>query len=120
MAVLTIPPPIIARMAVTIDDISDGRFGVNIVSGYNKKQYAQMGVWPGDEFFQTRYDYSTEYVQILKELWTTGESNFKGKYFQMDHCKLGPLPAQRHRDRVRRRVRPRPGLHRRSTATTAS
>ena len=47
VAVLTIPPPIIARMAVTIDDISDGRFGVNIVSGYNKKQYHQMGCWPG-------------------------------------------------------------------------
>ena len=93
VAVLTIPPPIIARMAMTIDQISEGRFGVNIVSGYNKKQYAQMDVWPGDEFFQTRYDYSTEYVQILKELWSTGESNFKGKYFQMDHCKLGPLPA---------------------------
>ena len=52
VAVLTIPPPIIARMAVTINDISDGRFGVNIVSGYNKKQYDQMGCWPGDEFFR--------------------------------------------------------------------
>jgi pyrimidine oxygenase len=93
VAVLTIPPPIVARMAVTIDDISDGRFGVNIVSGYNKKQYAQMGLWPGDEFFKTRYDYSSEYVQILKELWETGESDFKGEYLQMSNCKLGPLPA---------------------------
>jgi pyrimidine oxygenase len=32
-AVLTIPPAIIARMATTIDDVSGGRFGVNIVSG---------------------------------------------------------------------------------------
>jgi len=93
VAVLTIPPPIVARMAVTIDDISGGRFGVNIVSGYNKKQYAQMGLWPGDEFFSTRYDYSAEYVQILKELWSTGESDFQGKYFEMNNCKLGPLPA---------------------------
>ena len=93
VAVLTIPPPIIARMAVTIDDISGGRFGVNVVSGYNKKQYAQMGLWPGDEFFSTRYDYSAEYVQILKELWTTGESDFKGDYLEMSNCKLGPLPA---------------------------
>jgi pyrimidine oxygenase len=93
VAVLTIPPPIVARMAVTIDDISDGRFGVNIVSGYNKKQYAQMNLWPGDEFFSTRYDYSAEYVQILKELWSTGESDFKGEYLEMSNCKLGPLPA---------------------------
>ena len=32
-AVLTMPPPIAARMAVTIDSISQGRFGVNIISG---------------------------------------------------------------------------------------
>jgi pyrimidine oxygenase len=93
VAVLTIPPPIIARMAVTIDDVSDGRFGVNIVSGYNKKQYHQMGAWPGDEFFSTRYDHSAEYVQILKALWATGESDFKGEYLQMNDCKLGRLPA---------------------------
>ena len=43
VAVLTIPPPIIARMAVTINEICEGRFGVNIVSGYNKKQYAPDG-----------------------------------------------------------------------------
>src|SRR5277367_4349726 len=33
VAVLTIPPAIVARMASTIADISGGRFGVNIVSG---------------------------------------------------------------------------------------
>jgi pyrimidine oxygenase len=32
-------------------------------------------------------------VQIMKELWETGESNFKGDYLQMNNCKLGPLPA---------------------------
>src|SRR6202043_3008395 len=34
VAVLTMPPPLAARMAVTIDSISRGRFGVNIVSGW--------------------------------------------------------------------------------------
>ena len=34
VAVLTIPPAIVARMASTIDSISDGRFGINIVSGW--------------------------------------------------------------------------------------
>jgi pyrimidine oxygenase len=33
VAVLTIPPALAARMAVTVDSISHGRFGVNIVSG---------------------------------------------------------------------------------------
>jgi pyrimidine oxygenase len=92
-AVLTLPPAIVARMASTIQDVSGGRFGVNIVSGWHKPEYAQMGLWPGDEHFGKRYNYSTEYVQIMKDLWKTGESDLKGEYFQMDHCKLSPRPA---------------------------
>ena len=112
VAVLTIPPPIVARMAVTIDDISDGRFGVNIVSGYNKKQYAQMGLWPGDEFFQTRYDYSAEYVQILKELWNHRRERLQGQVPGDEPLQARPAPGQRDRDRLRRRVRPWARLHR--------
>ena len=47
-AVLTVPPPFAARMAVTIDSISHGRFGVNIISGWQRREYTQMGIWPGD------------------------------------------------------------------------
>jgi pyrimidine oxygenase len=91
-AVLTLPPAIVARMASTIQDVSGGRFGVNLVSGWHKTEYTQMGLWPGDDHFAKRYNYSTEYVQILKDLWETGESNLKGDYFTMDHCKLSPRP----------------------------
>ena len=47
-AVLTLPPAMVARMTSTIDDVSGGRFGVNIVSGWHKIEYTQMGLWPGD------------------------------------------------------------------------
>jgi pyrimidine oxygenase len=94
-AVLTLPPAMVARMAVTIDSISGGRFGVNIVSGWHKIEYSQMGLWPGDAHFGKRYEYSTEYVQILHELWEHGHSDFKGSYFQMDGCKLSPRPSRR-------------------------
>jgi len=93
-AVLTIPPAIVARMASTISDISGGRFGVNIVSGWHKIEYTQMGLWPGDHHFAERYDYSTEYVRIMQDLWTEGRSDFKGKYFSMDQCRLSPRPAK--------------------------
>jgi pyrimidine oxygenase len=92
VATLTFPPAILARMAVTIDDIAPGRFGINIVSGWQQDEYRQMGLWPGDHFYDVRYDYSTEYVKILKELWETGRSDFKGEYFQMEDCQLKPLP----------------------------
>ena len=93
VAVLTIPPAIVARMVSTISDISGGRFGVNIVSGWHKIEYSQMGLWPGDQHFAHRYDYSTEYVQVLRDLWQAGHSDFHGEYFQMEACKLSPRPA---------------------------
>ena len=93
--VLAMHPAIVARMAVTIDSISNGRFGVNIVSGWAKAEYDQMGLWPGEVHFARRYDYSTEYVTILRELWETGRSDFKGEYFQMHDCTLAPLPSRR-------------------------
>jgi len=91
-AVLTLPPAIVARMAVTIDSISHGRFGVNIVSGWQRREYSQMGLWPGAEHYKRRYTYCAEYVTIMQELWATGHSNLKGEFFQMDDCRCSPLP----------------------------
>jgi len=91
-ATLTIPPAIVARMASTIDSISHGRFGVNLVTGWQKPEYSQMGLWPGDEFFANRYDYLSEYATVLRDLWNTGTSDFKGEHFQMEDCRVSPKP----------------------------
>jgi pyrimidine oxygenase len=48
---------------------------------------------PGEAHFAKRYDYSTEHVHIMKELWETGTSDFKGEFFQMDQCQLSPPPS---------------------------
>jgi pyrimidine oxygenase len=80
-------------MAVTIDSIAPGRFGVNIVAGWNKSEYQQMGLWPGDEYYDSRYDYASEYVTIMRELWTTGSSDFKGEFFTLDDCHCKPMPS---------------------------
>ncbi len=93
VAVLTMPPALVARMAVTVDSIAPGRFGVNIVTGWQPKEYQQMGLWPGEAHFARRYDYVSEYVRIMRELWTEGRSDFKGEFFQMDDCRLSPRPS---------------------------
>jgi pyrimidine oxygenase len=92
VATLAIPPAIAARMVATIDDISGGRFGLNVITGWQRPEYSQMGVWPGDRYFAHRYDYVSEYVQIMRELWAHGRSDFKGRFFQMDDCRLEPRP----------------------------
>ncbi|XDG00619.1 hypothetical protein ABKA04_000234 [Annulohypoxylon sp. FPYF3050] len=91
-AILTLPPAIVARMATTVDSVAPGRFGVNIVTGWQAAEYTQMGLWPGDQYFGYRYDYATEYVQVMRELWEKGSSDFKGTHFKMEDCKLSPRP----------------------------
>jgi pyrimidine oxygenase len=91
-ATLTMPPAIVARMTSTIDSISGGRFGVNLVTGWQRPEYSQMGLWPGDQFFGNRYEYLAEYVQVLRNLWETGKSDFKGAHFTMDDCRVSPRP----------------------------
>jgi pyrimidine oxygenase len=91
-ATLVIPPAIAARMAATIDSISDGRFGLNLITGWQKPEYSQMGLWPGDEYFGKRYAYVSEYIQVMRQLWDTGHSDFNGEFFKMDDCRLSPRP----------------------------
>lgn len=94
IAIPTIHPAVVARMAVTIDDISKGRFGLNIVSGWNKLEYSQMGILSDDSYLSYRYEYATEYVQILKMLWADGRVTYKGKFFELTDCLCQPKPSR--------------------------
>ena len=89
---LIIPPAFAARMCSTIDSISHGRFGLNLITGWQPPEYTQMGLWPGDEHFRNRYRMLDEYAQILRELWDSGVSDFKGEYYTMDDCRVWPRP----------------------------
>jgi pyrimidine oxygenase len=94
VAIPTIHPAVIAKMTATIDDISSGRFGVNIVSGWNKLEYQQMGLWRGDEYFKYRYEYATEYLDVLRRLWGSGRASHKGRFFELEDCKSLPMPSR--------------------------
>lgn len=94
--VLAIHPAIAARMAVTIDSVSDGRFILNIVpGGWHPRELEVLKVWPGYDYNQYRWEYCGEYCQILRELWETGVTNFQGKYFQFNDLRVGPTPPRR-------------------------
>ena len=94
MAIRTINPAVVAKMAATIDAIAAGRFGLNIVAGWNKYEYAQMGLWSDDDYYLNRYDYAQEYLSILKALWTQDRVTFKGKFFEIEDCTSWPKPRR--------------------------
>lgn len=93
VAPILIHPAVFAKMAATLDDISGGRVGINIVSAGNKGEYTQMGLYP-DNFEDIRYEYTEEWVSIVKRLWSEDSVTHKGKYFELDDCLSWPKPAR--------------------------
>ncbi|QEE60578.1 LLM class flavin-dependent oxidoreductase [Salinibacterium sp. dk2585] len=92
---LTYHPVVAAKMAAMVDDVSGGRFGLNLVAGWNRSEYAQMGAWPGDDYYGYRYDYLSEFTHILKESWAEGRVTFKGEHFAVEDCEVLPKPKGR-------------------------
>ena len=109
---LAVPPAIAARMCSTIDSISGGRFGLNVITGWQRPEYSQMGLWPGDAYFAHRYRYATEYVRVLRDLWETGVCDLKGEFFTMNDCRLSPRPKADMKIICAGHQRRRPGIHR--------
>lgn len=96
MVPLYLHPVIAAKMASTIDDVSGGRFGINLVTGTYFEEYAQMGLLP-ENYDKTRYDMAQEWVDLLNMLWTQDRVTFKGKYWELEDCENSPKPIQKPR-----------------------
>jgi pyrimidine oxygenase len=89
---LAMPPAVVARMAATLDQVAPGRIGINLVTGWQRTEYEQMGLWPGAAHFARRYAMLDEYAAILRALWETGRCDLAGEFFTMQDCRLEPRP----------------------------
>jgi pyrimidine oxygenase len=85
-------PAVVARMVATIDDISNGRCGLNVVTGWNKPEYTQMGMWRGDEHYNNRYELAKDYGRALKVLWQEGQATYHSDNFDLEDCACFPQP----------------------------
>lgn len=86
-------PAVTAKMAATIDHISNGRFTLNVVSGWWAEEAKQYGA----DFTEhdERYDRTSEFIEILKGLWTEQAFSYDGKFYKLENTKLFPKPVQR-------------------------
>lgn len=89
-------PLMAAKQAATIDHISHGRFGMNVVAGWNGPEFAMFGIEqrPHDE----RYDAAEEWLAIIEQLWREGGSgDFEGRYYSIADGYLEPKTIQQPR-----------------------
>ena len=92
--VQTVHPVMAAKMVATIDHISDGRFGLNVVAGSQPDEMAMFGAAELDH--DDRYAYAAEWLELVKELWTrTGSFDFHGRFFDAPGAFSEPKPVQR-------------------------
>ena len=90
-------PVVVAKQLATIDEISNGRIGLNVVAGWNKPEYEALGLTLPDDH-ETRYGYAQEWFDIVLALWSRTEAfDWDGKYFKLrnvlgDPRPLSPLP----------------------------
>lgn len=84
-------PVFAAKQIVTAHHIGRGRFGLNVVSGTIAPDYAMMGI-PFDDH-DARYDYTEEWVTIVKRIWTETEPfDHAGTYFNLQRVLEKPKP----------------------------
>jgi alkanesulfonate monooxygenase len=90
----TASPAYYARLASTLDRVSNGRLLLNIVVGGNPQELAGDGIFlPHDE----RYDHAGEFFQVFNELLETGQSNLDGKFIKAKNARLALPPVQQPR-----------------------
>lgn len=82
-------PPMVAKMAATIDRISDGRVILGIGAGWHEPEYRGFGL-P----FGHRVSRFAEAFTIIRQLFATGTCDFRGEFYDIEGAILFPQPVQ--------------------------
>jgi alkanesulfonate monooxygenase SsuD/methylene tetrahydromethanopterin reductase-like flavin-dependent oxidoreductase (luciferase family) len=85
-------PIIAAKQCATADHIGHGRFGLNIVCGWNRYEYEMFGIELPKEH-AARYALGQEWYDIVRKLWTqTAPFDWRGEHYTLNHVAGGPKP----------------------------
>src|SRR5262245_28927499 len=84
-----VPPIVAANQMVTADQISEGRFGLNIVVGWNEDECQMFGVTQREH--DARYDYAQDWIDAVKAAWGPGEDfDFDGEFVKLKKVRAKP------------------------------
>jgi FMNH2-dependent dimethyl sulfone monooxygenase len=84
-------PLIAAKEFVTADHIGEGRFGLNIVAGWNEGEFEMFGVAQREH--EERYAFAQEWIDVVRRAWDDGdEFDFDGQYFKLAGVRAKPKP----------------------------
>ena len=82
-------PFLVAKAVATIDALSDGRFVLATATGYQRAEYAALGV-----DFDERNELFDEALEVLRGVWTTDEFAYEGRHFTARGQTVNPKPRR--------------------------
>ncbi|KAG9258129.1 methanesulfonate monooxygenase [Emericellopsis atlantica] len=88
-------PTVAAKQIASIENYSNGRVAVNVVSGWFKGEFTALGQWWLDH--AERYRRSNEFIRVLKGIWTSNDEtgfSFSGDFYKYNNYNLSPKPVQ--------------------------
>ncbi len=88
-------PALLAKQAANIDQISNGRLSLNVVSSWWEQEARMYGV--NFEKHDDRYARTSEWLDVLNGVWTEPKFNYSGKYYSVDNTVLEPKPVKKPR-----------------------
>jgi len=91
-------PVVLARMALQIEEISGGRFALNVVNAWNRAEMDKAGL-PFPEH-DARYEIGAEWLGLVEPLLRGEEVFHKGTHFTVDGAMLRPVAETRARPRI--------------------
>jgi alkanesulfonate monooxygenase SsuD/methylene tetrahydromethanopterin reductase-like flavin-dependent oxidoreductase (luciferase family) len=88
-----INPAFVAKAEATVDIISKGRAGMNLVCGWFPPEFDLFGVEMKEH--NDRYGYSDQWMEVFDKLWSS-ENGFdvKNDYFEVKNAMSQPRPLQ--------------------------
>ena len=88
-------PAYLAKVAATVDIISEGRLEMGIGAGWYEHEWRAYGFSGGDfPSAGQRLAALEEGVQIFRDMWTKGSATLQGKHYQVDGAICSPRPLQ--------------------------
>jgi alkanesulfonate monooxygenase len=91
-------PVVLAKMALQIENISHGRFAINLVNAWNRPELERAGI--GFAEHDERYAYGREWLAVASALMSGERLSHAGTHFKVDQYKLLPPDGFRARPTI--------------------
>lgn len=88
----TVHPIIAAKQGATIDHISHGRWGLNVVCGWFGPEMEMFGAKMLEH--DDRYGRASEWIEVVKRLWQEQHFDHEGEFYKVIDGFLDPKPVQ--------------------------